>query len=403
MEGNTSVIVPDLGCFTIVAKPSVIQNNIVIPPVKTVEFDGENSEDNHVFTGYLAKKENISMEQAVQEVSKFYEHFFTQKLAKFGQPIVFEKFGTFSLNDFRDIQFVPVADFFKDNYGLGQAHISTTPPSEPKPPVQETKPPPPKEDESLFAKGDTTRYRENTDRRRPAIETPPVQPPKQSKPPQPPPKPFKSPKPPKPPKPPRAKRTGNSNLWVLWVLLVAAGLGVAGYYFYPNIDNFIANKNSKGKPATIIAEPEVKPEDTGVTDEDTTNSGVAQSLDEATDKRNALNPAGSQPTEVARTPTTPTTSTPTTSSTPSTPSRPVTQSQSSAGSGNWALVAGSFKVQANAESYQKTLQAEGYSTEIILAKNNLYWVSIGSFNTLAEAQRQANQVSAKRDVWIGRK
>jgi len=477
MEGNTSVIVPDLGHFSIVDKPSVIQDNIVIPPGKTVKFNCEDSEDNHVFTRYIAEKENITIEQAVQEVYRFYDHYFTLKLAEIGQPIVFENFGTFSLNDFHDIQFEPVTDFFKDSYGLGQVHISgeatipppfedipvipepepvvppeslepepvvppespepkpvvppeslepdpvvppvppepepvvppepepvvppvpsepepvipaepepVQPPSEPEQPAQETKKTSPQPGGSLFGASSNTRYRENTERRRPAVETPPAQPPKASKQSKPP-KPQKPPKAPKPPKQPKAKKTGNSNLWVLWVLLIAVGLGAAGYFYYPEINKFL----TKGRPVTIIAEPEAEPEDTGATDEDTPNAEVAQTLDEATDKRNALNPAGSQSTEPVRTPSTPVT-------------QSVPQSQGSAGSGNWVLVAGSFRIQSNAEAFQRTLQAEGFSTEIILAKNQLYWVSVGSFNTLAEAQRQANQVRSKHDdVWVARR
>ena len=427
MEGNTSVIVPDLGCFAIVNKPSVIQNNIVIPPAKTVKFDCEDSEDNHVFTRYIAEKENVTIEQAVQEVYRFYDHFFIQKLLNSGQPIVFENFGTFSLNDINDIQFEPVTDFLKDSYGLGQVHISgdatipppfenipvvpepepvvpplppapepfvtvepepVQPPSEPEQPVQETNTPSSQPEDSLFgAIGNT---RENTERRRPAVEMPPEppKPPKQSKPSKPP-KPPKAPKPQKPPKPPRAKKTGNSNLWVLWVLLVAAVLCAAGYYFYPQINIEINKFITKGRSVAVIAEPEAKPENTGETDEDTPNAEVAQTLDEATDKKNALNPAGNQQTEAARP--------------PSTPSTPVTQSQGSVGSGNWALVAGAFRIQSNAEAFQKTLQAEGFTTEIIFTKNQLYWVSIGSFDTLAEAQRQANQVRSKHDVWVARR
>jgi len=476
-DGNPSVIVPDLGCFTVVDKPSVIQNNIVIPPVRTVELDSENSDDDHVFTRYIAEKENISVEQAVQEVDKFYDHFFMQKLAKIRRPITFENFGTFSLNDSGDIQFEPVVDFIKDNYGLGQAYISSDvtipppfevapvmpepepvapppapepfipvepepvqpppppepvqplpppepvqPPSEPVQPIRETEAPSPKPDGSLFETSNNTRYRENKERRRPAAEAPLVQPTKshesskQSKPPKPP-KPSKPLKPirePKPPKQPKAKKTGSSNSWVLWVLLIAAtlGLGVAGYFYYPEFNKFL----TKGRPVTFIAETsaeaEAEPEIAEATEENIPNAEVAQSLDEATDKRNALNPESNQqtPTEASRTPSTPSTpstsstsSTTSTSSTPSTPSTPVPQTQGNAGSGQWVLVAGSFKVQSNAINFEKTLQAEGYSCEIILAKNQLYWVTIGSFDTMAEAQRQANQTTAKHEVWIAKR
>ena len=430
MEGNTSVVVPELGCFTIVAKPSVIQNNIVFPPVKTIEFDCENTEDNHIFTRYIAERENITIEQAALEVYIFYDHFFKRKLVSNGRPIIFENFGMFSLTDARDIQFEPVAEFFKDNYGLGQVPISGdatepppfvaapvtmepfVPPPAPEPikpvesePVQPPSKPEqvkpkdtsPEPDSALFDTDDNVRYRENTARRRPAAEVPPAPPPKPA-----PPK-ASPPKPSKPPKPPKEKKTGNSNLWLLWVFFIAAGLCAAGYYFYPEINKFLANNKffSKEKPVTMIAEPEPEPEYTpDEPDENTLNPEVAQTLDEATDKKNALNPADHQQTEAA--------TSQTSSSQRSVSSTPVAQasvasSQISVGSGKWVLIAGSFRVQSNAEAFQRTLQAEGFSCEIILSKNQLYWVSVASYDTLAEATRQAEQMKSRRDVWVARR
>jgi len=414
MAHNTSVIVPELGCFSIVAKPSVIQNNEIIPPVKTVELDSENTDDDSVFTRYIAEKENITIERAAEEVNKFYNHFFIQKLANNKQSIAFENFGTFSLNDSGNIRFDPVTDFFKDNYGLGHVQIAgdtakpppfeTVPvvpvpqpavppapvpiipveskpvqsPSESAQPVQETKDSSPKTDDGLFDTNNTTRYRENTERRRPVEEK--REPPKPLKP-------STVSKPLKPAlksqKPPKMKKSDNSNLWVLWVLLIAAGLGVAGYNLYPKINKSLTNK---GRPVTIVEKPEAEPAYTGETDENTPNTEVAQTLDEATDKKNALNPAQQ---EVAKS--------------PSTPSQPVAQSQGNVGSGRWVLIVGSFRIQSNAEKFAKSLQAEGINNEIIVARNQMYWVAVASFDNLAEAARQAEQMKSKREVWVGRR
>ena len=122
-EYNISLVVPDLGCFEIVQKPSEIKNGVVGSPVRTVVFDSENSEDDNIFTYYIAKKEGITHVQAAEEVKRFYNKFFIQKLTLQQQPITFPNFGTFSLKA-GDILFEPVADFFKDNFGLGAAHIS---------------------------------------------------------------------------------------------------------------------------------------------------------------------------------------------------------------------------------------------------------------------------------------
>ena len=385
MEGNASVVVPDLGCFSIVTKPSVIQDNVVIPPVKTVKLDTENTEDNQVFTRYIAEKENITVEQAADEIHIFYIQFFIQKLAENRRPISFENLGTFSLNESGDINFEPDPNFFKDNYGLGHVHIAgdTTSPPKSTQPEQETKNTSPKTDDSLFNVGDTSRYRENKDRRQPVAEkVPPVQPPKPAQPLRPPQpsKPFNPAKAaPYPNKQPKGKKTNNSNLWVLWVLLIAAGLGVAGYFLYPKIGKSL----NQGRPVAVV-EPKAEP--TVETGENTPNAEVAQSLNEATDKKNALNPAGSQQTETAK------------SSAAS-----AAQSQIKVGSGKWVLIAGSFKIQSNAERFVKTLQAEGFNCEIIFAKNQLHWVTIASYDTLAEAARQAEQIKSKREVWVARR
>ena len=99
VEYNTSVVVPDLGCFSIIHKPSEINAGIVMPPSKTVAFDSENTEDDNIFTYYIAKKESITPEQAAEEVRKFYNKFFIQKLTIRRQPVSFPKFGTFSLKN----------------------------------------------------------------------------------------------------------------------------------------------------------------------------------------------------------------------------------------------------------------------------------------------------------------
>jgi cytoskeletal protein RodZ len=135
IEYNTSVIVPDLGCFSIAHVPSKIKDGVVVPPTKTVTFDSEKSDDDKVFTLYIAKKEDITPEQASKEIKNFYRYFFINKLVKERRPIVFEKFGTFSIDISGNMHFEPIADFFKDTFGLGSAQIPTKPIAAPPAPV----------------------------------------------------------------------------------------------------------------------------------------------------------------------------------------------------------------------------------------------------------------------------
>ena len=106
---HNSVIVPDLGCFTVVNKPSV--NGI---PVKTVELDWENNDDDSILTSYIAKKENITKEQAVENVRKFYKQFIIFAYKR-DIELEFEKFGKFLMNATNDIVFIPVVNFFEKN------------------------------------------------------------------------------------------------------------------------------------------------------------------------------------------------------------------------------------------------------------------------------------------------
>lgn len=413
MEYNIPVVVPELGCFTVVNIPSDIRDGRVIPPFKTVRLDSENTIDDSVLKGYIAKKKNISIEQAAEEIRKFYHQNFINKLPS-TKNIVFEQFGTFSLNEFNNIIFNPDPDFFKDNYGLDYAYFSgntvqqptgaSVPPKPepvptPKPepvftpksePVQTPPDPPqPKAEDSLFDTNDTSRFRENTTRnQRPSMfekKEEPLKPSLKSK--------TQSiPKKPKQ-KVKKMKSGSSSNIWILWVLLAAAGLGVFGYYFYPVIYPKFFSPNTTVR--TVHSDQDTEPDDK--TGTDTLNIDLAQTLDDATDKKNALNLGESRQTE---------TSASRSAQETSAPSSGITQSQANAGKGRYVLIAGSFETYAAAEKFCRKLQAEGLDYEIIAATvKGVTWnrVSVASYDTLAEAVRQADQMRSKpycQDVWV---
>jgi len=69
--------------------------------------------------------------------------------------------------------------------------------------------------------------------------------------------------------------------------------------------------------------------------------------------------------------------------------------------GKYVVIVASLNTPSGAERYGKKLQEEGIAYEVIDAGNQRYRVSIGSFDTLAEAQKQANQMRSKHpDVWV---
>ena len=449
MEYSIPVVVPDLGCFTIVNIPSEIRDGTIIPPFKTVKLDTENTCDDGVLASYIARKENITIEQAAVWLRNFYHHNFLKKLP-IVKVIVFEKFGTFSLNEYNNIVFCPDADFFKDNYGLGNAYFSgnlhqqpqagTVAPEpepiftpepeptfipEPEPiftpepesmftpepePIFTPEPeeihtfsdqPQPSPEDSLFDMNDSSRFRENPKRnkRTPMFEKkePPVRP-------------FRAKTPPVSKKP-QQQKTGSSNLWVLWVLLAAAVLSIGGYYFYPKIYPLLFSPNTtvttlldfRDEPEPVTSE---KPE------EEIPNAGLAQTLDDATDKKNALNPEVSQQTGASTAQSQPQSQSTPAVAPPTTVQRPVnvTQSPANVGQGRFVLIVASFRSRSEAERFGGRLQqSEGINYEIIAATvNGEQWnrVSVGSYDTEAEATRQANQMKSMplfKDVWVAKR
>ena len=514
VEYKTSIVVPDLGCFSIVQKPSEIKDGVALPPVKTVAFDSENTEDDNIFTYYVAKKEGITSEQAAEEVRKFYNKYFIQKLTIKRETISFAQFGTFLLVK-GNIIFEPVSDIFKDNFGLGNGYISgetkkqpaapVAPKIEPPKPVSvkppapvplpvkpepvtkpapipvpvpvqakpepvmppivpivkepepsfkttsdlpvstpaetqnETQPVQPKADsgESLFNLGDNTRYRENTERRRPAPAVqrhePPVSQQQARK--------KEAAKPPrvqkreKERKEKKEKSQKKSHGWVLWILLIAAILGVGGYYGYPYIKSYIPEVSTITSFFQKEKAEEVEPEETPTFDEDedafaadSLNVEIIQGLEDATDKRVALNPDDSQPTTVetpqttpasttpaatpstpaAATPSTPATATPSTPAAatpstpaPSTPSTSTPPATASASGGRYEVIIGSFGSNSAAESFGRSVQSEGITFRVVNF-NQQFRVSAGGFSTYAEAINYLNQISSQRQgqVWI---
>ena len=188
------------------------------------------------------------------------------------------------------------------------------------------------------------------------------------------------------------KKTGT---FYIWVFLFAAGMLLAGYLFYPEINMFF----SKRKPpvSQILVQVEEKE-----ANEDTPNIAVAPGLDKTPEINDVLKPAEIQKNE---------TSISMTEVTPTTSQReleavPVISSQSNLGSSKWLLVAGSFRIESNAKRFKKTLEEEGYTCEIVRSRNQMYYrVSIGSFDNLAdaEAKRRDIQVNSNLELWIPRR
>ncbi len=399
LSENPSVVVPGLGRFTAVNKPSEIRDNEVIPPRRTVEYDSTFDEDDGVLTAYVAQRENIAPEQAKVEMTDFYNQL-KYKLAG-RKTIMLDMFGSLWVNDAGDIVFEPDANLFierEDSYGLGKVNLegnlgsgtvtadsvaSGSPAPDKTETFGETKPA--SDDAGLFASGNM-RVRENTERRRPAAERsePPVKPvrPESITPPS---------------KYGTKKKTTSSSsggfpVWILVVLLIAAGLGVGGYFLYPKL-------SSSATVAQIEGEDETQPVIEEEQDPSDVNPEVAQTLDKSTEKKNALSPGGETSSAAAQ---------PVTQPTKQVETKPVNVSHpaGSIGQGRYLLIVGSFTTHSRAEKFGQSLQNAGINYEIIDFGNERVRIAVAAYDDKTEAFNEANRFKSKplcENVWVLRR
>ncbi len=448
---NPSVVVPGLGRFIAVDKPSVIIGDVVLPPIRTVEFNSTDDEDDGIFTAYIAEQDQIDIEKARTETAEFYDQL-KGKLAN-RKTILLNDLGTLSVNDVGDIIFTPDIGLHierKDSYGLAsinlhgggetiipdpvisaqtiESPLSVPVETEPVQATQSTTTPEPEiispqdtipaavPEESLFA-SEHVRVHENTERRS-IMERrePPVKPPRAGATPPP-----QTKKKQQPEKKKKTSTAGNGfPMWIVLVLLIAGALGIGFYFGYPKISPYIDSTISSIKGSKKTNDKTQTAQTTTGTEKNTPNSEVAQTLDDATNKKNALNPAGestsqpsAQPTRQTATPSqTPTQSASQTSTQPVT--KPATSTttpdrsqpapkQGSVGQGKYLLIVGSFTTQAGAEKFGKTLQNAGINYEIIDFGGGRVRVAVASYNNKTEAFNQVNNFKTKphcENVWV---
>jgi hypothetical protein len=178
------------------------------------------------------------------------------------------------------------------------------------------------------------------------------------------------------------------------VALLIAVLGVGGYFVYPIALSFIqsiVSKSDKEQPVEPMFADET---DTDMFDDE------FEPVDDDEDGRNLLNPdapAATQPQAAVSQPTV---------TQPAVTQPTVSQPATTNVSGNFLIIVASLPTHAEAERQVNMLQrrAQGHSFEIIDAGNNRFRISAGSFDNLAEAQRQMEQIRtlpwSPRDIWI---
>ncbi|OWY24169.1 SPOR domain-containing protein [Sphingobacteriales bacterium UPWRP_1] len=139
----SSVVVPGLGAFLTQYAPARIRetDGVVLPPVKTVQFNEKLNLNDGLLISHIARMEKIAEGEAGIYVSHFVDNIFDQFAN--GEPAVLEGIGTLS-KTLQGIAFTPFADanFSSDTYGLTPVELppvteeeGTAPADLPPPPV----------------------------------------------------------------------------------------------------------------------------------------------------------------------------------------------------------------------------------------------------------------------------
>lgn len=114
------VVIPDFGGFVTNFDCAKINStkNMITPPQKWLAFNALLKNDDGLLSNYIAKEENISINQANVKVKTFVED--TKRYLRFDNTYSIEGLGTFSQNEEDKIQFQPKLsnNFYSESFGM---------------------------------------------------------------------------------------------------------------------------------------------------------------------------------------------------------------------------------------------------------------------------------------------
>ena len=341
---HETVIIPGFGAFISNYKPAQIlaEKDKIIPPSKELIFNPKIRNNDGILVGFVAEKEGISHFDALKKIEKERENFL-YKLDK-GEKITFNNIGVLFRDDNKDIAFESFKEenFLLDSFGLEATSLTETKPKT----VEENK----EEKEVLVS----DRSAENMEPEKP-----------------------QSPEPDKNDEPLQDKaKTEEELFWEsinenanhaeekkekkkrswLWALLILIPIIVAGIFLLKK-----GNQNFPPSSDNIKEEPK---SETQITNSQ--NFSTVDSMKTDTTKKETLGA--------------------TRNDTIANKEKDILTNQ-----GNFYLVGGSFKEEENAVKFMEEFNLEEYEPSLLGKRGNFYIVTIGRFNTEAEA------VSAKND------
>ncbi|MDR1864461.1 MAG: hypothetical protein LBR08_02715 [Bacteroidales bacterium] len=101
-----------------------------MPPIRSVEFDNSEDDDDGKLVSYISGKEGISLAEAKDALTNFYNDI-TKKLI-YNKPVTLDSFGVLSLDTKGDIMFVPDPHLSiqkSDTFGLKEVNLSPSAPA----------------------------------------------------------------------------------------------------------------------------------------------------------------------------------------------------------------------------------------------------------------------------------
>ncbi|MBN2480867.1 MAG: SPOR domain-containing protein [Bacteroidales bacterium] len=187
------------------------------------------------------------------------------------------------------------------------------------------------------------------------------------------------------------RSAGKSKVWIpVAVIVVIAAIGAALYFtgIADPILQEITGKNSGNSAAPddnriVFGKPPVG--------RDSLQEAISRQLDEKTSKERALSMNEPEAKTAAALPEN-------LQPEPSMAERPVADDPE----GPYHIIAGSFKVPANADKYKSQLEKQGFHPVILPGVNTYYMVSLGSYQSLVSAKEAMEQYRSKfgAQLWI---
>jgi hypothetical protein len=337
---NEKLVIPGFGALIVIYHSAEINKttNTLIPPSKEIRFDARQKYDDRQLTEIIMSRFNIDENSAVDIIGNFV-HSIEEQINKHDSALI-EDVGSFIKEPSGYIAFHPQDEFLNltGTFGLGQLNMPAP--------------------ASFYAAKETLRTSESL----------------------------------------KTEIKPQKRKWWIPAAILLLLIGISSLVYFTGFFKGYVTSGKKSKGATEVKE---SPPDRIVfgnraaSDKDTLQEIINRQLEERTSREKALSyqepenesiknklteskPVESKPVEV------------------------VPPVSNSVVGGPYHIIAGSFRVPANAERQKLKLERSGFSPVILPPKDNFIMVSLGSYKTRAQAVAALKSLreKTKMDLWV---